>query len=109
MEDSQKVDDTVQRGFVGNNAEGLSLNFMHSKSPFPVDSGVIGGVVDTEGVSQTFLLTKLSLGGRLDSQPPRRADNPLFGSPSLKKMSQATTSPVTPLDLPGRRFNLSRR
>lgn len=101
LEDSQKMDDIVQKRFAGNNAEDLILDILHPKNTFPADCGVIGGEVDTEGVSQTSFLTKLSLGPKLDSQNPRCSDVSRLGGASLKKMTTATTSPVTPLDLSG--------
>ena len=61
LENTQKMDDPVQRGDAGEASANLTLGIQHSCSPFSVDSGVIDGEVDTEGVSQTSKLANLSL------------------------------------------------
>lgn len=101
LEDSQKVDDTLQGGFAGNNAKGFSSDILHPTSSFPIDSRVMEGVMDTEGVAQYSLLTKLSLGKDAEDQAPWHSDGSPFGSPSLRTIIQlATPSRVTHLDLP---------
>ncbi|SPT16080.1 unnamed protein product [Triticum aestivum] len=98
LEDAQKMDDPVQRGVAGEASANLMLDIQHSRSPFSVDSGVNDGEVDTEGVSQTSKLANLSLktGEDLWKQNTTRA----LDIPS-KKVVRATSSPVTPLEMPG--------
>lgn len=100
MEDSQEVDDTLQRGFSGNNTKSFLDDILHPSSSFPIDSGVKDCDMDTDGVPHHSLLTKLSLGEDAVDQARWRSRGSPPRSPSLKSTMQATPSPVTPLDLP---------
>ncbi|KAM3225263.1 hypothetical protein ACQJBY_058174 [Aegilops geniculata] len=98
LENTQKMDDPVQRGDAGEASANLTLGIQHSCSPFSVDSRVNDGEVDTEGVSQTSKLANLSL--KTGEDPWKQNTTRALDLPS-KKVVQATSSPVTPLEMPG--------